>query len=152
MTTYLYTLMIIIIMNILDVTLVAFKNEILNGNMFRWEKQRNVKLTFTHIQAEHRRLLAWSPLDTEESFTCMPDNFPIQQKDRLFSWGNLFKKNNLAYCWMGKLSGKPINPLYLKICWRWKILQNVVHICNIRFASILVTSLTKILLHKSNNN
>ena len=40
--------------------------------------------------------------------TGLPDNFQIQQKDRFF---NFIFKNNLVYCWMGKLSVKPETPL-----------------------------------------
>ena len=51
--------------------------------------------------------------------TGLPDNFPIQQKAGLFSQIKLKwmpYKNNLSFCWMEKLSGKPVViPLYLKI-------------------------------------
>ena len=45
----------------------------------------------------------------------MPDNFPIQQKDRFFV-GNLFNfiQKTTQLFLNGKLSGKPATPLYLK--------------------------------------
>ena len=47
---------------------------------------------------------------------CFTDNFPIQQKDRLFLKRNVFNfiVKKPAYCWMGKLSGKLVTSLYLK--------------------------------------
>ena len=39
--------------------------------------------------------------------TSLPDNLPTQQKDRLYVKGNIFNfnfQNNLAFCWMKKLS------------------------------------------------
>ena len=46
--------------------------------------------------------------------TGLPDNFPNQQKDRSFFKRNNLNfvvKNNPAYCWTGKLPGKPLTPL-----------------------------------------
>ena len=44
-------------------------------------------------------------LFSKKGVTGLPDNFPIQQKDRLFLQGNIYNfifKNNPAYCWMGE--------------------------------------------------
>ena len=54
----------------------------------------------------------WRSLGREESLLACHST-----KNRLFLQGNLFNfilRNNLSYCWMGELSGKPVTPLYLK--------------------------------------
>ena len=75
---------------------------------------------------QHKRVKSWSSLDIGESLACQMTS-PFNKNIGCFERRSFkfYLKNNPAYCWMGKLSGKPTTPLYLKssmvkwifICW-----------------------------------
>ena len=84
-------------------------------NLARGVKVCQIQNKFSNVFCQRLSNFTKSVHPSTETQPQQPDGALLPgKKDRLFLKGNIFSailKNNPPYCWMGKLSGKPVTPL-----------------------------------------